>query len=161
MGHYGARIGKYWMSFPDYNLANLRQQTSKKDYFDKRKVEVSFVQLKDGDNERTEETIKYSLTQVIPSKKDHETNKYTLNWPRFDLQKTLYDELVKRKIELYVNPHVHVPKYNDEKYNAVVYYLTSRLHGKIITLQSIKPVPYKITSYEDILWLDKNGLRYD
>lgn len=163
MGGYATRIGNYSMHFYDWELSKLRGTSKTREYFEKKKIEVSFITGK-GDS-ATEENLHIPLTKIFKIKKDKSTGKYSWDWDSFDLRKVLWLELIKRKIDVYLRPYVFSTNHNFEI--SVKYYLESPLLDKRIQLYfdtgniDKKPKPVLIEGYEVFGWFDKNCLSYE
>jgi len=153
MGSYGVSIGSYWMNLPDYEHAYLRATSKTKEYFTKKKLEVTF-----GDGNSTEK-FKIPFTKIFKLKKDKKTGRYEKDWESFDLRKVLWMELVRRGINVYLNPHVLAIN-NDDPRESIQYYLATPIFYNSILLVAKKPQPVLIKSYEAFNWFDKNCLRY-
>jgi hypothetical protein len=158
MGKWAARIGLHYITFPDFHLSGIPETSASTDVFDKKKVELDYVFIGDKVNDRHEETLKFNLSEIIPVKK--ENGRYSLDYDKFDLEKTLWGILKKKKIEVKINPYVVAVNYDDPA-KSTIYFLRGNMHEEEIMLSTRKVSRGPLRSFSDILWLRKNNLRYD
>jgi hypothetical protein len=161
MGYYGTKIGQYWMSFHDSEVVRLKQHSYARDYYKMKKIEIEF-----GDDSKDFgkfEKLKISVSKIFTIKKvkTEKGEQYAFDWKGFDLRKTLWNELIKRKIDIYLNPYVLALTPDRKKIDeSKEYYLESPMLDNRILLSNEKPEPILIQGYASMEWLDKHCLSY-
>lgn len=150
MGKTFSTIGSYWIILPDYEYAYHRASSKDREYFTKKKLEVTF------NCDGKEEQLKLPYTKIFKIKKDKQTGRYHKDWTSFDLRKTLWMEIVRRGIDVYLTPYICNSSYVD----ASEFYLESPLLDNRVQLSNEKPDPVLIEGYEIFQWFDKHGLSY-
>jgi len=161
MGYYGATIGQYWMAFHDSEVVKLRKHSSSRDYYKMKKFEVEFGA--DRKNEDKFEKLRIPVSKIftINKVKTEKGEQYAFDWKGFDLRKTLWNELMKRKIDIYLNPYVLALTPDRKRIDeSKEYYLESPMLDNRILLSNVKPKPILIQGYESMEWLDKHCLSY-
>lgn len=159
MGSYGARIGQYWMDFHESEITRMRGSSKKREYFTKKKITVEFIVFQgEGDtySRQSTEELNIPFTKVFKIKKDKKTGMYQKDWDTYDLRKTLWMEILRRGINVYLTPYIN----NSSFLGAAEYYLESPLLDNRVQLSNEKPQPILIEGYEIFKWFDKHGLSY-
>lgn len=172
MGFFGAQIGNYSMNLHDSIYDDVKK-SKPKEYYEKYRVDIEFNKdLNNGYVDR--ESLCFPLTMFgkIKKLKKYYTFDFDIN-----LGPILFDELKKRMIVLdgICELSVYIGEDDKGKRRWKTYYLTSEIGKTTIELSDYEgsiyqpckeydyilyPVIHKIKSYDDLLWLNKNGLEF-
>ena len=154
MGGYIGSIGKYTILMGDY-VFDYVKRSKPLEYYKNYKIKCEFR----NDITHEYEDVEYPLHLFGEIKK---LKKYYEFIPDFNLEKILWDELIKREIEIigyvYVTVFVSGGYFADDVWN--YYFLQTPINGDLVELSNKNSQKYNIKKYEDFKWLHKHGLQF-
>jgi hypothetical protein len=157
MGWCFTRIGNYSMELHD-SIYDYIRENQPKGYYEKKKIEINFCI-----GEKIEK-LQFPLTKlgkilIVPKYVKGQVKRYyNFKFNISLLQPLLYDELVKRDINLIGHGEVNV-HLGDSKWKSYYLYTEPCGVGDIKLSDCYKPL-FKITSYKEFTWFAENGILF-
>lgn len=152
MGWYGCTIGNYSITMHDSTFEYVKR-SKPKEYYEKYMVNTYF---RNGSAKEIEKD--YPLTlfgEVVKLKKYYDFNPSHPIWTM--LGKLLMNEIKARKLSLLGT--VELTVYREKDYPT--YFLTSEVRSEKMELNNIGGVLHCINSFEDYVWVEQKGLRFN
>lgn len=152
MGGYGARILNYNLYMGDYVFEYVKENQPF-EYYNSYKINVELT-IYNNNEKPTIEALEIPLTEFGNIVLKRKYYKFDIDWDKFSIHRILYNILKSRKIPII--GEICLKLYTREVTHR--YYLQSNIGEDNVVLSNYHYKIYPIMSYDDFIWMWKNGL---